>query len=135
MTAHRLTLMVLPGTFAVCRLPAGAAVPPWAPAGDFTSATRTGSELSLVCPSAAVPEGVRCERGWRCLTVRGTLDFALVGVLASLLVPLAGAGVSVFAVSSFDTDHLLVREADLVRAALALRAAGHAVEGLPDPGT
>ncbi len=81
----------------------------------------------MVCAREAVPAGVRCEGGFRCLRVAGTLDFALVGVLAALLAPLAAAGVSAFAVSTFDTDYLLVREADLGRAADALRAAGHRV--------
>jgi hypothetical protein len=122
-------LRVLPGTFAVCRLSPGAPPPAWASAGPFASITRTADELSVVCPDGEVPEGTRCERGWRCLRADGTLDLALVGVLASLLVPLAEAGVGVFAVSTFDTNYLLVRGADLGRAAEALRAAGHSVQG------
>ena len=74
-----------------------------------------------------MPEGVRCERGWRCLGVAGTLDFSLVGVLAAMLGPLAGAGVSVFVLSTFDTDYLLVKEADFQRAVGVLGRAGHAV--------
>jgi hypothetical protein len=81
----------------------------------------------VVCREGAVPEGVRCERGWRCLRVAGTLDLSLVGVLASLVGPLAGAGVSVFAVSTFDTDHLLLKASDFERAVGVLRRAGHAV--------
>jgi hypothetical protein len=126
-----LTLVVLPGTFAVCRLGAGAPFPDWASAGPFSSVTHTAEELSVVCPEGAVPEGTRCERGWRCLRVAGTLDLTLVGTLASLLVSLAEAGVGVFSVSTYDTDYLLVREADLGRAAQALRAAGHAVQPCP----
>jgi hypothetical protein len=123
---HRLTLVVLPGLFAVCRLPADAAAPAW-PSGSFYSVTRTADELSVVCRQEDVPASVRCEPGWRCLRVAGKLDFALVGVLAALLVPLAEAGVSVFAVSTFDTDFFLVKEADLDRAVGALRSAGHTV--------
>jgi hypothetical protein len=129
MPEYQWALDVLPGTFAVCRLSAEGPPPAWAPAGPFSSVTRTADEISVVCPEGAVPAGTRCERGWRCLRVAGTLDFALVGALASLLVPLAQAGVSTFAVSTFDTDYLLVREADWARAAEALRAAGHAVRG------
>jgi hypothetical protein len=125
MADHRLTLALLPGTFAVCRLDPNEAVPAWATRGSFFSVTRTANELSVVCPQQAVPEGVRRESGWRCLRVVGTLDFSLVGVLASLLTPLAEAGVSVFAVSTFDTDYLLVREAGLERAMQALGSAGH----------
>lgn len=120
------TLLVLGGTFAVCRLGKSAAVPAWA-AGDFLSVTRTAEELSVVCPEAAVPEGVRCERGWRCLRVAGTVPFSAVGVLASLAGPLAAAGVSLFAVSTFDTDYLLVKDDDMERAVGALRGAGHVV--------
>src|SRR4051812_150388 len=102
---HR--LLVLPGTYAVCRLPADAAAPNWG-AGDFVSVTRTAGETSVVCREDAVPEGVPREGGRRLLRVAGALDVALVGVLASLLVPLADAGVSVFCVSTFDTDYLLI---------------------------
>lgn len=121
-----LTLVPLEGTFAVCRLAADAPVPGWAAGGPFVSITRTGDELSVVCREEAVPAGVRCEWGWRCLRVAGTLDFSLVGVLASLVGPLAGAGVSVFAVSTFDTDYLLLKASDFERGVAVLRRAGHA---------
>jgi hypothetical protein len=120
-----MTLKVLDGKFAICRLDPDAPLPAWVGSGPFVSITRTADELSVVCPEEAVPEGVQCERGWRCLVVSGTLDFALVGVLASLLVPLANAGVSVFAISTFDTDFLLVKQSDVERAAEALLRAGH----------
>lgn len=121
-----LRLRVVPGTLAVCRLDAREALPAWA-AGPFLSVTRTSDELSVVCQEAAVPEGVRFERGWRALQVEGPLDLALTGVLASLAAPLAGAGVSVFAISTFETDWLLVRGPQLAAACDALRAAGHTV--------
>jgi hypothetical protein len=120
-----LTLLLLEGTFAVCRQTADAPVPAWATAGAFFSITRTPDELSVVCAESAVPEGIRCERGWRCLRVAGVIDFWVVGVLAGLAVPLAEAGVSVFAVSTFDTDYLMVNEKDLAAALEALRGAGH----------
>jgi hypothetical protein len=123
----RLTLLVLGDTFAVCRLGAAAPVPAWSAAGDFLSITRTAEELSVVCPERAVPEGAQCERGWRCLRVAGTVPFTAVGTLASLAGPLAEAGVSLFAVSTFDTDYLLVKGDELERAVGALRRAGHDV--------
>lgn len=123
-----LTLRLLSGLYAVCRLPADALVPPWAAAGEFQSMTRTVDELSIVCAADAVPSEIRAEAGWRCLCVSGVLDFALVGVLASLVAPLATAGVSVFVVSTFNTDYVLVREAVLGAAVAALRQAGHRVE-------
>lgn len=121
-----LDLLPVAGRFAVCRLDPGTDLPAWA-RGAFVSVTRTAVELSVVCPEDAVPPDVRAERGWRCLRVVGTLDFGMVGVLAGLVGPLAAAGVSVFVVSTFDTDYLLVKDQDLWRAAEVLRNAGHAV--------
>jgi hypothetical protein len=121
------TLLPLEGAYAVCRLSPDAPFPEWATGGPFVSISRSEEELSIVCREEAVPEGVRCERGWRCLRVAGALDFALVGVLASLLGPLAAAGISVFAVSTFDTDYLLVKDSGFAQAVEALRRAGHTV--------
>jgi hypothetical protein len=120
-----LTLFLLLDTFAVCRLPAGAALPAWATAGAFYAVTRTADELSIVCVQEQVPAGVTCQPGWRCLQVAGPLDFALTGVLASLAQPLAAAGISIFTLSTYDTDYLLVRDETLDAARAALRNAGH----------
>jgi hypothetical protein len=128
---HRLRLLTIGGTFAVCKLPPGSPLPAWATAGDLFSVTRTPDELSVVCGEEAVPGGVTCECGWRCLRVAGAMPFTLVGVLASLTSPLANEGVGVFAISTFDTDYLLVKEADFPKAVAALRAAGHEVEPHP----
>jgi GNAT superfamily N-acetyltransferase len=126
-TAHQLTLVMLEDTFAVCRLSSDAAVPPWASAGGFFSITRTADELSIVCKEQAVPDGVRTEKGWRCLRAAGSIPFSAIGVLRSLVTPLAEAGTSVFAVSTFDTDYLLVMEKDIHKAVAALRQHGHEV--------
>ena len=127
MAEHHLTLALLPDTFAICRLPASAALPTWAMVGSFCAVTRTPEELSIVCAEQAVPAGVTCQRGWRGLKVAGPLDFALTGVLASLAGPLAEAGVSIFAISTYDTDYLFVREEQLDTAIDALRRAGFAI--------
>jgi hypothetical protein len=124
----RLRLRVLPGRLAVARLPGTAAVPGWADGPGLVSITRREGELSIVCADARVPADVRAERGWRALEVEGPLDFQELGVMHGLTGPLAGAGVSVLAVSTFDTDVLVVREQTLARAVEALRAAGYAVE-------
>lgn len=113
MVGTALSLVVLEPIFAVCRLPAAEAVPDWAYLGSFSSVSRTPRELSIVCEQDNVPSEVRAEVGWRCLMVEGPLAFTEVGILASLTAPLAAAGVSVFAVSTYDTDFLLVKEADL----------------------
>ncbi len=123
-----LTLLLLDGTFAICRLVADAPIPPWAAASHFFSITRTSEELSVVCRQDAVPDGVVCERGWRCFRLVGTMAFSVVGVLASLTAPLAEASISVFAVSTFDTDYLLVKDEDLTAAVQALRGQGHNVQ-------
>jgi hypothetical protein len=125
---HRLTLLAVPGEFAVCKLPVGSPIPAWATAGDFFSVTCTADELSVGCRAEDVPDGVTGERGWCCLRVAGSMPFTLVGVLASLTVPIAHAGVGVFAVSTFDTDYLLVKATDRPQAVKALRVAGHVVE-------
>lgn len=122
-----MTLDRLDGPLAVCRLGADAPLADWMWTGPVASVTRTEAELSVVCAEAAVPEGVRCERGWRALRVRGPLVFDLTGVLASLTAPLAEAGVPIVSLSTFDTDVVLVRAGDLDAAVAALRAAGHEV--------
>ena len=120
-----LTLVAVP--LAVCRLAAAAPVPPWALGPPFSSVTRTPDELSVVCAAADVPAEVLASRPWLALRVDGPLDLALVGVLAALAAPLAEAGVSVFPVATYDTDWVLVREADAERARAALKRAGHVV--------
>ena len=104
---------------AVCKLDKDAPVPAWASSGTFFSITRTADELSVVCQQSLVPDGVRCERDWRCLLVAGTMEFSMIGVVASLVTPLAEAGISVFVISTFDTDYMLVKEVDLERALAA----------------
>lgn len=125
-----LSLEILPERFAVYRLEPGVAVPAPSPHASFFSVTRTMDELSIVCPEADAPSDIRAERGFRLFRVDGPLDFSLVGVLASLLSPLAEAEVSVFAVSTHDTDYVLVRDGDLERARLALAGAGHDIKPL-----
>jgi len=122
---HSLTLELLPGTFAVSRLEPGAPVPAWAESGAVVSITRTPAELSIVCLEAAVPSHVRSQRGFRCLRVAGPLDFAETGILESLAVPLARAGISIFALSTYDTDYLLLPGDNLEGALSALSEAGH----------
>lgn len=126
-TSIYLTLSILDGAFAICRLDAGAQLPEWAMASDFFSITRAANEISIVCAQDDVPEGVRCEREWRCFRVEGPLDFSLTGILNSLTAPLAAAGVSIFAISTFDTDYLLVNEKDFERTIENLVAAGHII--------
>ena len=117
---------VLPDEWAVARLAADAPVPAWAAApAPFASVTRTSAELSIVAPAAAVPAGVRAEGGWTVLRLQGPFAFDQTGILASFAAPLAEAGIGIFALSTFDTDYVLVRTAQRPGALAALRAAGH----------
>jgi len=115
-----LTLTVLPDRFAVCRLGVGEAVAGWVLRLPFYSVTRTADELSIVLPEAHVPDDWQAEKSWRCLKVHGPLDFGLTGILAGISGTLAQADISLFAISTYDTDYILVKEADLERAVQAL---------------
>ncbi len=121
------SLIVLPQRFAVCRLSGDAPIPSWAADQGFFSITRTADELSVVCCQDSVPEGIPCERGWRCLRVAGTMPFSTVGVVAGLTRPLADAGIGIFIVSTFDTDYLLAKETDWAKALEELRRHGYAI--------
>ena len=117
--------MILSDLFAVCRLRADENVPGWALSGGFCSLTRTPDELSIVCPQELVPEGVEAVRGWKSLKVERKLDLTLVGILSSLTSSLAHVGISIFAISTYETDYLFIKERDLDRGMAALRNAGH----------
>jgi hypothetical protein len=118
-----MNVTVLPERLAVCRLEASARVPSWALElhEAFTSITRTADELSIVCPEEAVPPEIEIEGGWRALKVPGPIAFDEIGVLAGIAAPLAAAGVSIFALSTYDTDYVLVKHGDLERALAALQ--------------
>lgn len=124
MTARALALRLLPGRFAVCRFEPEAPLPAWVlhEGATLWSMTRTPDELSVVCDEDSVPPSVtRVERGWCAFQVAGPIGFDETGVLASLATPLADAGIPLFALSTFDTDIVLVRERDLGRATAALQ--------------
>jgi hypothetical protein len=126
-TDRPLGLELLPENVAVCRLEPGSQVPDWATQGSFYSVTKTVDEISVVCLERVVPGDTRAERGWRMLRVEGQLDFSMTGVLARLTRPLAEAGISVFVLSTYDTDYLLIRGRDIASAVAALRTKGHRV--------
>src|SRR3989344_4882803 len=111
-----LKLLVLPQKLAICRFETGAGIPSWIEDASWFSITKTDDEISIVCPGNYVPDGVRVEKDWRAFKVQGPLDFSLVGVLARLLAVLAEAGISVFTISTFDTDYILVKSEKLDQA-------------------
>lgn len=127
---HGRRVLWFAGEFAVCRLAADSPEPEWAKgAGAFCSVTRTAGELSVICGARCVPAAVESTRGWRLGRIEGALPHDAVGVLASLVGPLAAARVSVFACATFDTDYLLVQSSQFAAANRALRTAGHTVRG------
>ena len=127
-----MNLALLDTLLAVCRLDPADELPPWlALVPPLTAVVVREGELTVVAPQHAVPEGVVAERGWRALEVAGPLDLTMTGVMADLAGALAEAGVALFAVSSYDTDVLLVRAAQLQDAVDALRDAGHVVGDQP----
>jgi hypothetical protein len=120
---------VIPGAYAVCHLPAKAPLPAW-PGKAFTSVTRTADELSIVCEESCLPPDLggvelQVERGWALLKLHGPFPLDAIGVLASVAKPLAEAAISLFAVSTFDTDYILVKRIHVKRAIAALTLAGH----------
>jgi uncharacterized protein len=124
-----LRLIVLSERLAVCRLKAASNIPPWRlpdpHSGHFYSLTCCADEISIVLPEEKIPAGVEREAGWVAIKVLGPLDFSLTGVLASLALPLADADISIFVISTFDTDYVLVRQSRQEQAIAVLVAAGH----------
>ena len=123
-----MNLSLSPEKLSVCQLAPDAPIPGWStPPLGFVSITRTREELSIVCATSLVPAGVKQETGWRMLQLEGPLDFNLTGILASLLTPLAKAGVSIFALSTYNTDYVLLKDEKVAIALPTLRACGHTI--------
>ena len=125
-TRH-LELSLLSGRYAISQLGADSHIPAWATQGPFFSVTCTGDELSVVTEVSLVPVGIQSQPGWRVLKVHGPFVLTEIGVLAALAAPLAEAKISLFAVSTFDTDYLLVASESLPAATAALERAGHTI--------
>ena len=121
------TIEQFPEQVAVVRLGPGAPIPNWAESSSIFSVTATATETSLVCAARNVPTKARHERSFTAFAVKGPLEFDQVGVLVALLTPLAEAGISVFTLSTFDTDWVLVRKPQAEAAAQAWRGQGHTV--------
>jgi hypothetical protein len=127
MEYKRLSLKLMPDRMAVCRFDPVAELPDWFDMSGFYSITRSKEELTIVCREALVASGTTCENGWRYFKVQGVLDFSEIGIIFSLTQPLAESGISVFVISTFDTDYFMVKEKDLAKAVDVFTAAGHRV--------
>jgi hypothetical protein len=112
---------------AICRLDPEEESPPWASSAVLSSVTRTQTETTVVCQEEDVPAGITCNKSWRCLRIGGVLDFSETGILSSLTALLADDGIPLFALSTYSTDLILIKEKDLFRAVLALTRSGNRV--------
>lgn len=121
----KLTLHLLSETFTINKLPQFAEIPSILSNGEMCFIFRTDDELTIVCPDYMAPNNVQQQLGWRCLRVEGQMKLEEVGILASITGPLADAQVPMFAISTFNTDYVLVMEEHLVNAVQALQKAGH----------
>ena len=120
MSEKILTMKLLKEEYGVCRLDNAEEIPEWAKNSDFFSITKTGEELSIVCAEESIPSGIKCERHWKILKIQGPLDFSLVGILASISSILAQNKISIFAISTYDTDYILVKNKDIENAIACL---------------
>jgi hypothetical protein len=127
MERHQLKFRQLPGPYAIVRLAPDSPVPAWATKGDFTSITRTTDELSIVCPADNLPADVNSPHHWICLKLEGPFPFSQTGVLLSFIEPLSTSGIPIFAISTYDTDYVLIQEEFSGAALNALQTAGHEV--------
>ena len=124
----KLDLTLLSVRLAICQLPVDTPVPAWTAGSGFVSVTRTGDELSIVCDETLVPDGVNCTKKWQAIKVEGPLGFDLIGILAELAGILARAGVSIFVISTYNTDYILVQKEQTGPSLQALQQAGHGVK-------
>ena len=123
-----MNLRVLPQHLAVVQLPPRSEIPEWVTRSDFFSVTSYSNELSIFCDESVVPSDRESLGGWRAFYVDGVIDLDLAGILTSLAVPLATKQISIFSISTHDTDFLVVRETDLEEAIEVLERAGHSFE-------
>ena len=115
-----LTMKLLKEKYGVCSLDKNELIPKWAQSSDFFSITKTCDELSIVCSQDDIPNDIKCEKDWRILKIEGQLDFSLIGILSSISTILAQKGISIFAISTYDTDYILVKNKDIDNAIQAL---------------
>lgn len=121
-------IIVLPEVFAICRLNQEQPIPEWALSNSFYSITKSSDELSIICWQSFVPDEVVKNGNWRCLKIAGPLDFSAVGILNSIAQPLAKNGISILAVSTYETDYIFVRQEQLPETLKILIKEGHEVK-------
>lgn len=113
-------MKLLSGEFVVCRLEAEDCVPTWIATKNFYSISRTEEELSIVCLDKNIPMEVKCEKEWKILKIEGPLDFSLIGILSKISTLLANEKISIFAISTYDTDYIMIKKEKLEEAIIVL---------------
>ncbi len=127
MRERQLKLSLLKDMYAICVYPHIASIPEWALMTPLCSITRTEKELTIVCPQSVVPAGSECDKNWRCFRIDGSFDFNQIGIISSLATPLAKGSISIFVVSTYDTDYILVKEEKVEHAITVLTNDGHLI--------
>jgi hypothetical protein len=113
----KVNLSIFPEKLGICRLDKNSPIPSWATSGEFFSVTRTDQELSIIYPQEKIPGGVLFEKNWRAFKVEGVVEgLYSVGVISSLSQPLAEAGISIFNLSTYETNYVLVKDENLEKA-------------------
>jgi uncharacterized protein len=114
----------LRGSYAIVRLAPDSPLPAWAMHGEFTSVTRTADELSIVCPAENLPADSQSRQLWVCLKLDGPFTFSQTGILLSFIEPLSAGDIPIFAISTYDTDYVLVQAESIDAALKILHEAG-----------
>ncbi|MEJ6950783.1 ACT domain-containing protein [Natronospora cellulosivora (SeqCode)] len=124
MKMHDLSLKLMGEKLAISKISSNMPIPLWVlKSRDFYSITRTEDEMSIISVESSVPSGIESEKGWRAIKIEGKLDFSLVGIISSITTLLADAGISVFVMSTFNTDYILIKETSLSEAKVILSKA------------
>ena len=113
---EKLNLKLLKGKYSVCRINKDDEIPKWIFNEEFFSITKTEDELSIVCLQDKIKDDVLCERNWKVLKIEGPLDFSLIGILSKISTLMANNNISIFAISTYDTDYILIKEESIDKA-------------------
>jgi hypothetical protein len=120
-------MSVLKDDYIICRLDAFEGIPEWIKDSPFYSITQTSEELSVVCEKNTAQQKLTCEEDWKCMRIHGPLGFSETGIISTLTSMLAQNDISVFVISTYETDYILLKKMNLAKAAKILTDAGHEV--------
>ena len=125
MKQRQLQLSLLKDKYGICTLPNTAPIPDWALTQSLASITRTEKELTIVCRLEILPSQYQSDLKWRCFKIDGSFDLNQIGVISSISSPLADAGISIYVISTYDTDYFLIQEQNLEKTISVLSNSGH----------